>query len=217
VITPQPESYTHAAGAGCRDIEVAYTLPRVSGLPDAVNDRINSRIVDTVHAVESQFVTDATAGCDPLYVGDPPSFLELDFEATTVSARLLSLRFMGADYYQMAAHPNAIVFTLNFNPVTGDPLALDAVLLPGRMPALAALAEAHVIADLYGGDAASFHAWLAAISIDMLEHWVVSPAGLEVTFDPYTVGPGAMGAPTVVIPWAELVGVVDPAGPAGPA
>lgn len=217
VVTPQPESYVYPAGAGCREMEVEYTLPRVSGLPEPVNGAINTQIVDLVHAREAQFVLDATTGCDPIYVADPPSFLEMDFEATTVAARLLSLRFTGSDYYQGAAHPNAIVFTLNFNPLTGDVLALDAILLPGQMGALAALTEAHVIADIYGGDAASFYGWLATIGPEMLVHWVVGPAGIEITFDSYTVGPGAMGAPTVVIPWAELVGVVDPAGPAGPA
>ena len=217
VATPQPESYVYPAGAGCRDIEVAYTLPRVSGLPEPVNGAINTQIVDLVHARESRFVLDATTGCDPIYVADPPSFLDLDFEATTVRAGLLSLRFFGSDYYQGAAHPNAFVFTLNFDPVTGDVFALDAILLPGQAGALATLVGDHILNDLYAGDVDMYDSWVPGVTPDMLEHWVVSGDGIEISFGPYTVGPGAMGAPTVVVPFSELAGIVDPAGPAGPA
>jgi hypothetical protein len=217
VVTPQPESYVYPAGAGCRDIEVAYTLPRVSGLPEPVNGAINTQIVDLVHARESRFVLDATTGCDPMYVSDPPAFLNLDFAATTVRAGLLSLRFFGSDYYQGAAHPNAFVFTLNFNPVTGDVFALDAILLPGQAGSLATLVGDHLLNDLYAGDVDLYSSWVPGVTPDMLEHWVVSGDGIEVSFDPYIVGPGAMGAPTVVVPFSELAGIVDPAGPAGPA
>jgi hypothetical protein len=189
----------------------------VSGLPEPVNGAINTQIVDLVHARESRFVLDATTGCDSIYVADPPSFLDLEFEATTVAARLLSLRFMGSDYYQGAAHPNAFVFTLNFDPVTGDVFALDALLLPGQAFSLVTLVGDHILNDLYGGDVGMYDSWVPGVSPDMLEHWVVSADGIEVSFDPYVVGPGAMGAPTVVVPWAELVGIIDPAGPAGPA
>ncbi len=45
---------------------------------------------------------------------------------------------------------------------------------------------------------------------------MVSDAGIEVTFGQYDVGPGVMGTPTVVVPYSELAGVVDPGGLAGP-
>jgi hypothetical protein len=74
----------------------------------------------------------------------------------------------------------------------------------------------HVLNDLYAGDVDMYDSWVPGVTPDMLEHWVVSADGIEVSFDPYTVGPGAMGAPTVVVPFSELAGIVDPAGPAGP-
>ncbi|MBN2113870.1 MAG: DUF3298 domain-containing protein [Acidimicrobiia bacterium] len=216
-VTGQLDQFTREAQPGCSDVEVSVNLPIVSGLPPAVNTRVNERVFEAVFLRQDRFLTDAISGCDPALAGQPPSRFDLGFEATAMRPGLLSLRFIGGDYYQGAAHPNAFVFTLNFNPATGDLLALESILLPGRVPALAALVEARVIADLYGGDAAAFYSWAPAIDPGMLEHWVVSAAGIEISFEPYLIGPGAMGAPTVVVPFAVLADVVDPAGPAGPA
>ncbi|MFH1330509.1 MAG: RsiV family protein [Actinomycetota bacterium] len=217
VVTAQLDESTRDAPPGCTGIGVSVSLPIVSGLAPAVNTRLNDRIFEMVFNRQDRFLTDASYGCDPAMAGTPPSFLELGFEATTVRAGLLSLRFVGSDYYQGAAHPNAFVFTLNFNPVTGDLLSLEGILVPGGAAALAALAEQHLIDDLYGGDAGMFHSWVPSVTLDMLVEWVVSAAGLEFSFGAYTVGPGVMGAPTIVVPFGELAGIIDPAGPAASA
>lgn len=216
VVTPIPDDFVYEGAPGCAGIEVTVTLPEVSGLAPALNDRINARLRDTALDRQNRFLTDAYDGCDPALAGDPPAFIDMGFEATTVRSGLLSIRFFGSDYFQGSAHPNAFVFTLSFNPVTGDLLSLDSILVPGGVLPLAAAVEQRVVDDLYAGDIDSFHSWVPAITPDMLTHWVVSAAGIEVSFDPYLIGPGAMGAPTVVVPFAELVGVIDPGGPAGP-
>jgi len=43
----------------------------------------------------------------------------------------------------------------------------------------------------------------------------ISATALVLRFERYQVGPGAMGTPTVRIPWSWLDGLVDPDGPAG--
>ena len=48
----------------------------------------------------------------------------------------------------------------------------------------------------------------------VLDGWVVTVGGLAFSFDQYEIGYGAMGAPTIVVPWAELGAVIDPAGAA---
>ena len=216
VVTPIPDDFIYEAAPGCAGIAVTVTLPEVSGLAPALNDRINARLRDTALGRQNRFLTDAYDGCDPALADAPPAFIDMGFEATAVRAGLLSIRFLGADYFQGSAHPNAFVFTLNFNPVTGDLLALDSILLPGQAGSLASLVGDHVLNDLYAGDVDMYDSWVPGVTPDMLQHWVVSADGIEVSFDPYTVGPGAMGAPTVVVPFSELAGIVDPAGPAGP-
>jgi hypothetical protein len=45
------------------------------------------------------------------------------------------------------------------------------------------------------------------------QNWTLTARGLVVTFDPYQVGPFAAGAPSVLIPYAELKDVLRPDGP----
>jgi hypothetical protein len=197
-------------------IRVTISMPILSSLTDGIiQDRINGAIADELEARQTRFVADATGAYDPANPGPGPFSLEIGFETTALTDKLLSLRFTGAEYYQ-GAHDLAIVFTMNFDLRTGFLLDLADVLLPGGPVALAALAEQHLIDDLYGGDAAALHSWIPEITPDLLKRWVVSGAGFEISFGQYDVGPGAMGTPTVVIPYSELGGIVDPAGPAGP-
>jgi hypothetical protein len=197
-------------------IQVTISMPVMSGLTDAtIQDRINKAIADELEARRTRFVADATGAYDPANPGPGPFTLEIAFETTAVTDKLLSLRFTGSEYYQGASEL-AVIFTMNFDLRTGFLLDLADVLLAGGPVALAALAEQHLIADLYGGDPAALYGWVPGITPAMLTRWVVSGTGFEISFGQYDVGPGAMGAPTVVIPYSELGGIVDPAGPAGP-
>ena len=197
-------------------IRVTTSMPILSGLADGtIQGRINGAIADELEARQTRFVVDATGAYDPANPGPGPFTLEIGSEMTALTDKLLSLRFTGSEYYQ-GVHDLAIVYTMNFDLRTGFLLDLADVLLPGGPAALAALAEQHLIDDLYGGDATALHCWIPGIAPDLLKHWVVSGPGFEISFGQYDVGPGAMGAPTVVIPYSELGGIVDPAGPAGP-
>jgi hypothetical protein len=196
-------------------IQVTISMPVMSGLADTtIQDRINEAIADELEARRTRFVADATGAYDPANPGPGPFSMELGFETTALTDKILSLRFTGSEYYQ-GAHPLAVVFTMNFDLRTGFLLELADVLLPGGPPALAALAEQRLIDDFYGGDAAALHGWVPGVTPDMLKAWVVSGVGFEISFGQMDVGPSAMGTPTVVVPYSELGGVVDPAGPAG--
>ena len=47
-------------------------------------------------------------------------------------------------------------------------------------------------------------------------NWLVKPEGLEITFDPYQVGPYVAGPQYVTIPYKALIRVINPAGPLAP-
>ncbi len=197
---------------------VNLNTPVLSGLPDEARQAaINQRAASELDARQNQFIVDATGAFDPANPGMGNFTLDIGFEVTALRGDLLSLRFTGSEYYQGAAHPGAVIFTMNFDLRTGFLVDLPDVLLANGTTALAALVEQHLIGDVYSGDDAALHSWIAAITPDMLGHWVASGSGIEVTFGQYDVGPGVMGTPTVIVPYAELAGVVDPGGLAGPA
>ncbi len=210
VVTPLPstESYDEPP------LEIDVTLPVVSGVPAPAAAAINTAIGDAV-------LGHPTAFRDEILGGEPPpddmstaSEMVLGYTATAVTADVLSIRYNLYLYYQGAAHGMSGIFTTTFDPQTGALLDLADVLVPGTAPAVAALVEQHLIDDLYGGNVADASAWLPPIDPPLLDAWVVSADGLEFSFDQYEVGFGAMGSPTVLVPWSELGAVIHPDGPA---
>jgi len=195
-------------------LNMMVVIPIVSNVPAAAADAMNGLI-------STEKLGAATSFRDEIVGGDPPpdgtsSELSLGYEATAVTAGLLSLRFDLYMYYQGAAHGISGIGTMNFDPQTGALLTLPDILVPGTFPAAASLVEQALIDQLYGGDAAEASSWLPSIDMVLLDGWVVTPAGLAFSFDQYEVGFGAMGSPTVVVPWGALAALIDPNGPAAP-
>ncbi|MCB2223379.1 MAG: DUF3298 and DUF4163 domain-containing protein [Actinobacteria bacterium] len=195
---------------------LTVTVPVVSGVPapaaDAMNGTIGPAVLGSAHAFRDEIL-----GADlPPDEFDMGSELALSYEVTAISAGLLSLRYDYYVYYQGAAHGMTSIFTMNFEPQTGTLLTLPDILVPGTFGVLAAIVEQHIVDDVWGGDAAEASSWVPVLDEVVLDGWVVTDDGLAFSFDQYEIGFGAMGAPTVVVPWAELGAVIDPAGPAGP-
>jgi len=212
VVTPLPSSESYDDPP----LEIQVTLPVVSGVPAPVAAAINGAIGDAVLGYPIAFRDEILGGDLPPEGVGVASELVLGYTATAVTADVLSLRYDLYVYYQGAAHGISGIFSTTFDPQTGSLLDLADVLVPGTAPAVAALVEQHLIDDLYAGDVAEASAWLPVIDPAILDDWVVAVDGLEFSFDQYEVGFGAMGSPTVLVPWSELAAVIDPTGPAGP-
>jgi hypothetical protein len=134
---------------------------------------------------------------------------------------LLSLLF--ADTQDTGgAHPNTIYLPLNYDLTAGRPLELADLFLPGSPYyqvlsdyAITALAERR--AELFED-----YARLAVLdgSCSPLDEttfcaaWSLTPQGVLLTYQAYQVGPYAVGAQQVLVPWAALEAILDPAGPA---
>jgi hypothetical protein len=197
-------------------LTMTVVIPIVSNVPAPAADAMNGVISTEMLGAATNF-RDAIVGGEapPDDIGTTSEYA-LGYEATAITVDLLSLRFDMYMYYQGAAHGSSGIVTMNFDPQSGAALTLPDILVPGTFPAVASLAEQALIDELYGGDAAEASAWLPAVDMDLLDGWAVTPAGLAFSFDQYEVGFGAMGSPTVVVPWGALGALIDPSGPAAP-
>lgn len=209
MVTAAPSSETSAEPP----LQIDVILPVVSGVPEGAGTAINAVIGAEVlpRAAVFRSEVESFSGED---FGDLGSFMVIDFEATAATPEVLSLRFTETTYFAGAANPNSVIFTLSFDPQSGDLLMLDDVLVDGGRGDVAALVERHLVDELYGGDPSELQAWVPGIDPGMLTAWVVAETGLEFSFDEYVVGPGVFGAPTVLVSYGELDGLIDPAGPA---
>jgi len=205
ILTPFDASETNADPP----IIMNVVVPIVSGV-DAMNGLIGGEMLGT-----------ATSFRDEILGYDPPQDpmgttweLGLGYTGEAVTAQILSIKFDIYIYWAGAAHGNSAVVTMNFDPQTGVLLSLADILVPGTLPVMASIVEQRLVDDLYGGNATEASGWIPVLDEAALDGWAVTPGGLSFSFDQYEVGFGAMGAPTVLVPWADLAAVVDPGGPA---
>lgn len=207
VLTPFDAGETNATPALVMDV----VIPIVSGVPAGAANVMNAAISADILGIADAFKTEILTGPPPF---DPAiaSEMGLSYVGEAVTALILSIRFDIYTYYSGAAHGQSGVITMNFDPQTGQQLALTDILVPGTFGALASIVEQRLTDDLYGGDAAEAAGWLPAMDPIVLDGWAVTPGGLAFSFDQYEVGFGAMGAPTVVVPWGDLGAVIDPGG-----
>ena len=105
---------------------------------------------------------------------------------------------------------------MTFDAVTGEEGRLGDLVQPGSqwLEALApAIVEAFV--SVYGDMVQMTALELRAAGIGGDRSVGVVADGMEISFDTYSVVPGVLGLPSVLVPWAAVLDVVDPDGPAG--
>ena len=139
-----------------------------------------------------------------------PSFMEATYQVTNGTDGLLSVLYTVADYWSGAAHPNQFARVLNFNLITGQEITLADFFLPGT-DYLQAISD-YCVTKLKKQDRLMFEAG-AQPSADNYQNWNITPGGLQISFDPYQVGPYAMGPSTVSIPYMDLKQILNPSGP----
>ncbi|QYB06499.1 RsiV family protein [Rhodococcus sp. USK10] len=107
------------------------------------------------------------------------------------------------------AHPTPIVATVVVNSDTAAPITLGD-LFPDLPAGLQALSDssARLLPETVAGpdfDRSGIEPTEANFA-----NWLATPAGMEIHFNDYQVGPHAIGLVTVTVPWDDLADVIDP-------
>ena len=196
------------------------TYPQVSGTPG--DDAVNARLRAIAENDAAWFVGDLSELAvleeeytDEWWEGVPS---ELGLAGTVVHAddRLVTVRFERYWYPSGAAHGQHSTQVMTFDAVTGEEVRLGDLFQPGSQW-LAVLAPAVVEAfvSAYGDMVRITALELRAARIGGDRSVGVVADGMEISFDAYSVGPGVLGSPWVLVPWAAVLDVVDLDGPAG--
>jgi hypothetical protein len=182
--------------------------------PSAPGQAFNQQVGVLVEGMADEF-RERMAQTD----GDPAlrsnaSSLQIDYEVGLASARLISVRLEVDEYVVGAAHPRHETVSFTFDLQAGRRLALSDLFTEGS-DHLGVISNYCVEAlserpDLGDPD------WIrrgAAPTADNYRTWVVTPEGIEVTFQTYQVAPYVEGPQTVVVPYREIRRVVGPQSP----
>ncbi|GAB4462454.1 MAG: DUF3298 and DUF4163 domain-containing protein [Anaerolineales bacterium] len=191
-----------------------YTLtastPQLLGSDDprvkALNQRLSTLVQKEVDSWRQNF---QQLPVTPLSNG---SSLEATFTLPGQIGDLWSFKFDFSFYSDGAAHPGLYSLTLTYDLASGRELALSDLFLPtsNYLEAISAYCITELSKQPFFEGPFTEGAQPA---LENYRNWNITPQGLMITFDEYQVAPYAAGPQTVVVPFAELSGILAPGGP----
>jgi len=187
--------------------------PNLEG-SEVLVDAFNNEIDQFIEAVLDDFLVALNDLSNEIQgEGEQPlSFLTFNYELTYSDRHLFSFYLTFDRYISLSAHPFPFSHALNYDAKNSQILNLEDLFLPGTDP----VQEISIRLDpILKGRGFGYQEGIAAEVMRQRENWNLLLDGLQINFDVYEVAPYAAGPQHVLIPWEDLVDLIDPSGPAG--
>ncbi len=193
--------------------EIDGIWPNLDG-PEAIVSPFNAKCDQLIQGITNDFITFLgevpNPGDDQ---GEPPlSSLTFNYEITYSDQRIFSFLLTFEQYIALSAHPFPFSLALNYDAQNAASLRLEELFLPevDYFDEIGRLIDPILESKGFG--------YIAGTAADMMrqrENWNMLAEGLQFNFDVYEVGFYAAGPQHIIIPWVDLVGILDPNSPAG--
>jgi hypothetical protein len=157
-------------------------------------------------------IDDFEVGVNQAAMG-PGSSLWITHTVTAATEDLLSVLFYVDGYVMGAAHPFHYDHTLNYDLGEARVLSLAELFEPGA-DYLAVLSQ-YSLTDLRRQGVLEWEDG-ALPAAENFQRWSITPEGLLISFDEYSVAPYAAGPQAVLVPYSVLEDLADPAGALAP-
>jgi len=143
------------------------------------------------------------------------SFAHWGTEVTMDSPNLVSVVIRHWSYFSGAANGNESAQSFNFNAETGQLITLESLFSADNdwVDSLGQLAFDSLNSEVEGIE--PLENWQGWPSPTVFGHFALSPGGLQLNFDEYSVAPGYLGGLSVTLPWPSLGSIIDIGGPMG--
>ena len=191
--------------------KITTQTPTLTGSDDprlaAFNQETSSLVKQAVEAFKQNM---ADLGPAPI---PATSTFDLRYALVSSPGYIYSIKFDTEGYVAGAAHPYHLTYTLNYDLEEGKDLSLADLFLPnsGYLEVIANYCTSQLMTRDIGFDAI-FQQGAAPLP-ENYKNWNITPDGLMITFDEYQVAPYAAGPQTVVVPYVELIAIIDLQGP----
>lgn len=199
------------SGQSPEDYQITAQVPSLTGSDDARVAAFNQ----ATRALVQSAVDDFKKNMDNLAPPPIQATSTFDMKYTLVSApgNVYSLKFDSEGYVSGAAHPYHLTYTYNYDLEHGRELTLSDLFMPDTdyLEAIANYCAAQLSTRDIGFDN-GFEQGAAPLP-ENYRNWNITPDGLMITFDEYQVAPYAAGPQTVVVPYVELITMIDLHGP----
>ena len=176
---------------------------------------------EAIDSVTREFVEDIISG----FMSEVEDFtaehadlraeLNVDYETWLVEDRLVSIKFIILVNMPGYAHPEVTVETFVYDLETVQPVFLEDILVEGSLPKLAQLARDDLASNPdYAGyvDLDLFTTGTEPV-YDNYRRFLLTQDHFTLLFQKYQVFPGAVGTPSVAIPYGRMEGIIDLPGP----
>jgi len=191
---------------------IASQTPRLSGSDDGRVQGFNKEVAELIRTEVEYFRKNILTEM-PDNPGAGGSSFSTQYTLIFQSGPLWSLKFDFAGYAAGAAHPYHYSITFNYDLEQGRKLSL-AELFPPDSGHLDVISR-YCIAELSKRDIGFYGGFQqgAEPTPENYRNWNITGDSLIITFDEYQVGPYAVGPQSVIVPFRELVTIINPKGP----
>jgi len=200
------ESSTHLEeNTALPGFSISSTFPIFAATDDERLIRFNTYVEEIVIGLENSFRTDANAIPNDPNFGPNQSILDIQYQVMYFERGVISIYFDISLYMSGAAHPNGFSVVLNYDLVEGARINLVDLFLSGS-DYLQTLSD-YCKTNLASQGRLEFPDGALPNEVNY-KSWNITPTGLMITFDPYQVGPYAMGFQVVDVPYADLSSIL---------
>ncbi len=184
-------------------IDIQY--PVFSDAAGNLAEGLNQQVKDLADGLVVDFRQQVTQNTPPPDLQTGPNGLNVRYDVTYNTGRLVSIYFPISVYYSGAAHPLPYSVTITYDVIDNHPVQLADLFQPGA-DYLTVLSQQSIASlqaqDMLGWDSG------AQPQAENFKSWNLTPDGLRITFDPYQVNAYALGYIQVVLPWSDLSSIL---------
>jgi hypothetical protein len=198
---------------------INVTYPQLTGLSRSDAEiKINKNIKAKIDLVIKDFKTSNNDAIDPLPGAGASTFdATYSVQANNTIPNVVSMRLVESFFDSGAAHPGHFIDTLNYNTSTGDVISLDD-LFSGTtyLERLSAYTRSELKKKIGGDESASSQIETGTTPDEQnFLTFILADTGLIVVFQEYQVAAYAAGVQEILVPYSELMDIIDPNGPLG--
>jgi hypothetical protein len=203
-------------------VELRYhtsaSYPQLDGMKDnKIQKLINSEIYETLKKGINDFKKDMTEWDLSNIPKDFSSEMEYTYTSYTLNDELFSFAFVVYSYYAGSAHPNHWTISMNFDIKNGMKLAFKDLFNPKvkylEKISTYCIKDLKLQGEIGGYEFVEEMLYEGAGPKDSnFMNFNILQKGLQISFDPYQVGPYVMGEHCVIIPYKALYEIINQEG-----
>jgi hypothetical protein len=202
--------------------EIDAEYPQIIGLADStaqegINEKIHSFMLEKIDVFQETVQEMEQSEAEAERIWEIKSSFDADFFVALLNKEIASIKFNISEYYTGAAHPHNYTVAFNYDIEKREEIALESVFRP-EIDYLSILSEKtkQALIEQFKGEIEGTEEWIdrgTAPEKENFQNFCFSRTDLIIFFNPYQIGPHALGGQFVEISYKQIEDYIDPDAP----